>query len=191
MTTARRSIGAQRNPESETAILEAARELLVEEGLGGFSIEAVARRARAGKPTIYRWWPNRTLLLLAVYAGLKEEVPQADTGTLEGDVRAFIANLLAFWRETPAGPVFKSVIAAAQADPEASAVLAAYHRERHAETAQRFARHGLDMNAAGLLTELAVDYCWARLLVDELDASNEEIARVAAALTRGVTASAS
>ena len=68
---ARRSIGAQRNPESEKAILAAARELLAEEGLAGFSIEAVARRAHAGKPTIYRWWPDRTRLLLAVYAEFK------------------------------------------------------------------------------------------------------------------------
>ncbi len=72
MADARRSIGAQRNPDSERAILDAARDLLAEEGLAGFSIEAVARRARAGKPTIYRWWPDKTRLLLAVYAGLKD-----------------------------------------------------------------------------------------------------------------------
>ncbi|MET0170455.1 MAG: helix-turn-helix domain-containing protein, partial [Aliihoeflea sp.] len=69
--TGRRSIGARRNPQSQEAILDAAEALLGDAGTAGFSIEAVARRARAGKPTIYRWWPNRTLLLLDVYKRFK------------------------------------------------------------------------------------------------------------------------
>ena len=63
----RRSIGARRNPESAEAILEAAEAVLLESGYAGFSIEAVARKARAGKPTIYRWWPSKAALLLDVY----------------------------------------------------------------------------------------------------------------------------
>jgi hypothetical protein len=50
----RKSIGSARNPESHEAILEAAEDVFCEAGYAGFSIEAVARRARAGKPTIYR-----------------------------------------------------------------------------------------------------------------------------------------
>ena len=65
MATARRSIGAQRNPESEKAILKAARELLAEDGLAGFSIEAVARpsglpsrsRGCAAPRSICGLWP--------------------------------------------------------------------------------------------------------------------------------------
>lgn len=184
MKAARRSIGAQRNPESEKAILEAARALLVEEGLAGFSIEAVARRARAGKPTIYRWWPSRTHLLLAVYRGLKETLAEVDTGTLEGDVRAFIAGLLDFWRTTPAGPVFRSVLLA-QTEPEAQAVLDAYLRDRVALTAQRFARHGIGSERAAVLVELAVSYGWRRLLLGKLEADEAELAEVAAILVRG------
>ena len=63
----RTSIGAQRNPDSEEAILAAAEAILIEEGFAAFSIEAVARRAKAGKPTIYRWWPSKAALLLDVY----------------------------------------------------------------------------------------------------------------------------
>ena len=44
--TKRTSIGAQRNPASEDAILTAAAEILTEGGLSAFSIEAVARRAK-------------------------------------------------------------------------------------------------------------------------------------------------
>ena len=46
----RRSIGARRNPETEQAILEAAETIMAEQGIAGFSIEAVAKRAdREGK----------------------------------------------------------------------------------------------------------------------------------------------
>jgi AcrR family transcriptional regulator len=185
---ARRSIGAQRNPESEKAILRAARDLLAEEGLAGFSIEAVARRARAGKPTIYRWWPDRTRLLLAVYAEFKEQMAGFDTGSLEGDVRAFLGNLLAFWRDSPAGPVFRSILAESQSDPEASSAFAEYHDARRARTAATFARHGISDADATLLTEMVVNYAWGQLLAGRLDPGEDEIARVARVLTAGVTA---
>ncbi len=186
--TARRSIGAQRNPASEAAILTAARELLAEEGLAGFSIEAVARRARAGKPTIYRWWPDKTRLLLAVYVGLKEDVPEPDTGSLEGDLREFLINLFRFWRTTPAGPVFRSIIAEAQTDAEAGAAFKAYHDMRLARTAAGFARNGLALDKAMLLTELTVNYAWGQLLSGRLDPGADEIAEVAAMLVSGCRA---
>ncbi len=185
MATARRSIGAQRNPESEKAILAAARDVLSEDGLAGFSIEAVARRAHAGKPTIYRWWPDKTRLLLAVYAEFKEQMAGFDTGSLEGDVRTFLTNLLTFWRDNPAGPVFRSILAQAQSDPAASAAFAEYHYGRRARTAAAFAKHGLTDEDAELLTEMVVNYAWGQLLSDRLDPGAEEIARVAGILVRG------
>ena len=188
MNTARKSIGAQRNPASETAILTAARELLAEEGLAGFSIEAVARRARAGKPTIYRWWPDKTRLLLAVYQGLKENVPEPDTGSLEGDLHAFLTNLFEFWRTTPAGPVFRSILAEAQTNAEAGAAFADYHQERLARTAASFARNGLGLDKATLLAELAVNYAWGQLLAGRLDPGADEIAEVADMLVSGCRA---
>src|SRR6218665_586629 len=89
----RASIGARRNPATAEAILDAAEALLRDGDLSGFSIEAVARRARAGKPTIYRWWPNKTRLLLDVYQRQKTAVEQIDTGTIEGDCLAFLEAL--------------------------------------------------------------------------------------------------
>lgn len=185
MARGRTSIGAQRNPESEKAILAAARDLLAEDGLAGFSIEAVARRAHAGKPTIYRWWPDRTRLLLAVYAEFKEQMPEVETGSLEGDVRAFLTTLLAFWRENPAGPVFRSILVESQSDPAASAAFAEYHYGRRARTAAAFARHGISAADADLLAEMAVNYAWGQLLSNRLDPGDEEIARVARMLTAG------
>jgi AcrR family transcriptional regulator len=52
----------RRSEKSRVAIINATRELLLERGFDGLSIEAVAARAGVGKQTIYRWWPSRPAL---------------------------------------------------------------------------------------------------------------------------------
>src|SRR5580765_4854755 len=112
----RKSIGARRNPDSAEAILEAAEAVLVEAGYAGFSIEAVARRARAGKPTIYRWWPSKAALLLEVdQRGKRGHAP--DTASLEEDLVGLLENLFAHRRKTASGSVFRSLVGGAQSDP--------------------------------------------------------------------------
>ena len=58
MDTERRR-GRPRDLHIRGAILRAARELLDELGPASLTMEAVAQRAGVGKPTVYRWWPNR------------------------------------------------------------------------------------------------------------------------------------
>ena len=179
-TEQRRSIGARRNPDTETAILDAAEALLTEKGLGGFSIEAVARAARAGKPTIYRWWPNRTSLVLAVYQRQKQALPQADTGSVAGDCRAFVRNLLAYWRNTPSGQIFRSLIAEAQSNPEAAEVLRSYSDGRHDHTANIFRRaiargEIRDDTDPVLAAEMLASFARGRLLTGRPDATRAEL----------------
>ncbi len=57
--------GRPRNSEADVAILRAARELLVERGVAGASIEEIARRAKVSKVTVYRRWSSREALLAA------------------------------------------------------------------------------------------------------------------------------
>lgn len=170
----RTSIGGRRNPESATAILDAATDILAESGLAGFSIEAVARRAGAGKPTVYRWWPTRTALLIEVYARQKETVLQVDTGSLEGDLLAVMRRLFAFWRDTPAGPAFRSIIAEAQSDPQSLALLTTFLAERkqhvHALITRGIARGELPSQAdRATVVELIFGFCWMRLLTGQID----------------------
>ena len=56
----------RRSEKSRVAIVTATRELLLERGFDGTSIEAVAARAGVGKQTIYRWWPSRPALVADV-----------------------------------------------------------------------------------------------------------------------------
>jgi len=185
---ARRSIGAVRNPESQKAILDAARQLLVEEGVAGFSIEAVARRAQAGKPTIYRWWPTKGALLLEVYIGLKDELRDPPEGPLADTVRLFLVNLLQFWREGDAGPLYRSVLAQSQADPESLASLQVYHADRLDRTAALFQRSDptLPFAQARHLAEAAAAVALVRLLMDRLTVDEAELAALAGQLISGV-----
>jgi len=52
--------------EVDDRILDAARRLFLERGLGGASIDEIARLARAGKPTIYARFPTKKALFMAV-----------------------------------------------------------------------------------------------------------------------------
>lgn len=175
----RRSIGAKRNPASAQAILDAAEHVLAERGYSGFTIEAVARRARAGKPTIYKWWSSKASLLLEVYQRQKSIIFE-DTGSLEDDIVSFIAAILTHWRDTPAGPVLRSVIAEAQADEKAALALKTFAEERQSETGflilrslQRgevkddiFPKHAARWISA---------YLWFRLLTGNLTVSDADL----------------
>ncbi|MCT7377468.1 TetR/AcrR family transcriptional regulator [Chelativorans salis] len=187
----RRSIGARRNPETEKAILQAAHEVLQEAGYAGFSIEAVARRARAGKPTIYRWWPSKGVLLLAVYHLHKRAFTHHDTGDLEKDLLLFLSALFNYWHRTPYADFFRSILAEAQADEATSDAVADYARERCAQIAEVFerARRRGDLvpDAEPLVAaELVLSFAWTRLIQNRLEISDEELRSVVRSLVRGV-----
>ncbi len=87
-TTTRRQ-GPRRSEASRAAILVATREELAENGWRKFSVDNVARRARASKQTIYRWWPSIGAMCLE--AGLALLPPTPMRGR---DPRERIAALL-------------------------------------------------------------------------------------------------
>lgn len=175
----RTSIGARRNPATEEAILDAAEALLRDGDLSAFSIEAVARLARAGKPTIYRWWPNKTRLLLDVYQRQKTAIEVIDTGSIEADCLKFLTMLFATWKGGN-GHVFRSVFAEAQSDEAAAEALRDYAAGRRVITGKMFerakARGELAADAVPEITaEIIAAYAWSRLLTGRLDASPEDL----------------
>jgi AcrR family transcriptional regulator len=187
----RKSIGAKRNPESADAIIEAAEAVLREAGYSGFSIEAVARRARAGKPTIYRWWPSKAALLIEVYQRQKR-VETPDTGNIEDDLVGFLGNLFAHWRDTPSGNVFRSLVAEAQSDAAAAAALADYSKGRRSHTGRIIERAktrgevAADVDAE-IVADLIAAYAWRHLLTNRLDENQATIRAAVRYVVRGIT----
>ncbi|HEY7127192.1 MAG TPA: TetR/AcrR family transcriptional regulator [Ktedonobacterales bacterium] len=81
-----RKPGRPRSAQAHQKILQAALQLLVEEGYKGMSLEGVAERARVGKTTIYRRWKSKEELVMDVIRSIHAEVPVIDTGNFREDI---------------------------------------------------------------------------------------------------------
>ena len=116
--TDHRALPRKRGQALETAILEAAFDELAEVGYANLTMERVAERARTGKASLYRRWPSRMELTLdAVRHSMPDPASPADTGSLRGDVLAFLrqsAGMLA----GPAGQALRGLLGDALSDQE-------------------------------------------------------------------------
>ena len=63
---ARKGRPPRQTAESHAAIMDAVYALLQEKSIRDLTMEEVARRARVGKPTLYKWWPSKATLVLAL-----------------------------------------------------------------------------------------------------------------------------
>jgi len=185
----RRSIGARRNLDTRDAVLRAAEDIHLEFGLGGFSVEAVAKRARAGKPTIYKWWPSRADLLLEVYHRQKP-LAVAWAGPFEDDLVEFVCALFRWW-QNGAGAVLCSIVAEAQRDPSAALALQGYLDVRRAELESAFRTSLLrdQLRPAirpDVAAELVLSFIMQRLISGRLAIDVEQVRDVVRQIFGGV-----
>lgn len=124
MQRSRYSIGPVRNPQSQRAVIDAATTLLRDDGYGAFSIDAVARRAGASKPTIYRWWKHKAGLIQEIFDAESETLLSIEeTGCLRDELRQLCRNLFTGWQTSASGVALRGLIAEAQQDSRALALL--------------------------------------------------------------------
>lgn len=106
-------LGRPRSPEADLAIVDAALAVFAEEGFDGLTMEAVAARAGVGKATVYRRYPGKAELVIRAASCLSAaEAPEADTGSLPGDLHAIARNLVHLLTETVAGRCVAELVAA-------------------------------------------------------------------------------
>ncbi len=120
-TTEVRRRGRPRSEQAQQAILAAAIELLLAQGLRAMSIDEVAERAGVSKATIYRWWDSKDLLALDALSAewaAPGRAAERDTGSLRGDLLAQLRPWLRQLNEKPFGRVIAGLVAQAQTDPE-------------------------------------------------------------------------
>jgi AcrR family transcriptional regulator len=60
----RRLPGRPRSEHARQAILSSTLKLLQHTGFPDLTIEAIAADAGVGKATVYRWWPNKSALVV-------------------------------------------------------------------------------------------------------------------------------
>jgi len=112
--------GRPRSTKARSAILRAARELLAEGGPAAVTMEGVASRAGVGKPTVYRWWPDRHAVAMA--ALMEGEAPQTTRRAPRSAILALRQQLrtIAERFASPTGRHVATMIAASDLETEFS-----------------------------------------------------------------------
>ena len=122
----KRPPGRPRSEQARVAILRTALKLLGEHGFSNLTIEDVAARARVGKATVYRWWPNKAALITDAFAGsATRKLHFPDTGSVHTDMRQQMRQVIKVFRSRR-GRILAAILAAGQSD---SGLIAAF-RER-------------------------------------------------------------
>lgn len=117
----------KRVERSRAGVLAETYRLMTEMGIGGVSVDEIARRSGIAKTTIYRQWPSRSALLLDACSQLGATAEVPDTGTLASDLAALLRGL-ADALASPGWPtVLPSIIDAAERDPETAKLHEALH----------------------------------------------------------------
>lgn len=110
--------GRPRSEKSRKAILDATRRLLTHMPLSELSIEAIAKKAKVGKTTIYRWWPNKASVAMEAFLeqpGVQNIVPT--TATAQDAIRKQLESLIRQLRGQN-GRIIAGIIAESQSSNE-------------------------------------------------------------------------
>jgi AcrR family transcriptional regulator len=173
---ARPRTGNRRNPLLHQAIIAAATEVLAKEGPTRFTIEAVAKLAGCGKPTIYRWWPSRPALLLEVYDQVvKHELGEPEGKDLARDLATMMRQIWRFWREDCMGSLYRLILSEMMLEKEGVRYLReVFIPRRQAFTARAF-QAAKDRGEIPpetdikFLMDLLYGYSLFRLLTEQID----------------------
>lgn len=111
--------GRPRSTAAREAVLEAARDILLTEGLGRLSIERVAAAAGVGKPTIYRSWGNAHELAMASLMLEPVSQDQRMRGSAKRRLAAHLGGVMKTF-STPRGRQITMMLASAEEESEIS-----------------------------------------------------------------------
>lgn len=89
--------GRPRDPQLDSRLLAAGWDLLTLHGYDDLTHTKVAAHAQAHRTDVYRRWPTKAQLVVDVLAAHLPPVSACDTGTLLGDLRAYLHDLAASW----------------------------------------------------------------------------------------------
>jgi AcrR family transcriptional regulator len=162
--------GRPRDSAAGQRVLDAAWDLLHAGGYAGLNLDEVAERAAVAKTTLYRRWPTKDHLVVAVAARLLGEVPIPDSGDLRRDLTEFTTALAASLNRvrlagSPDGGasagLAAELVAAIARHPDIDRVVRALFAQRHelarARLRRACEREGLrrDIDHALLIDQLA------------------------------------
>jgi AcrR family transcriptional regulator len=156
-------------------------------GYGRLSIEAVARRAAVGKPAIYRRWRSKQDMAVALISEVAwAHLDMPDTGSLEGDVIAFLRAEYAVLTDPLAKAIIPDLLSEANRNPALEAALLLAVRDPRRTRAAAIIRRAIDRGevADTLNPDLALDVlagplCWRLAVVHQPLRDAEELVQLA------------
>ncbi len=102
---------------SHAAIMDAVHALLQKKSVRDLTMEEVARRARVGKPTLYKWWPTKATLVLAMLCErMAPNLEMPTVLTAEESLRFQVRRLIDAFNG-PFGRIVAGLIAEGQSEP--------------------------------------------------------------------------
>ena len=102
---------------SHDAIMDAVYGLLQEKSVRDLTMEEVAKRAKVGKPTLYKWWPTKATLVLAMLCErMAPNLEKPSDLTAEESLRFRVQSLLDAFNG-PFGTIVAGLIAESQSEP--------------------------------------------------------------------------
>ena len=111
-------------------MLDATIDLAGEVGMHAMSMDDLAQRVGVSKATIYRRWPSKERLVLDALNRAMRPFDLIDTGSLRGDLDAYLGELARRMSSGKASDVLPDLIAASVRDANLRASLDEYIRHR-------------------------------------------------------------
>jgi len=133
--------GRPRDPDAEPRIRRYAVQLLLERGFDGMTVDDVAEAAGVGKATIYRRWASKELLAGDAMAEMFDiEIPDADTGSIAGDLRQVYRDALTFVNTKEGVALIRLAVSEINRDEQFTVVYRNFLQRRIALTAAALER---------------------------------------------------
>jgi AcrR family transcriptional regulator len=122
MTKRVRSVPRKGRPPREMAvshgaIMDAVYALLQKKSVGDLTMEEVAKHAHVGKPTLYKWWPTKAALVLAMLCERMAPNLEKPVGlNAEESLRLRVRRLIDAFNG-PFGQIVAGLVAEGQSEP--------------------------------------------------------------------------
>lgn len=190
MTTTR---GRPREQHIDDAVLRVTAEMLDRDGYGGLVIEEIAKQAGVGKAAVYRRWPNRRHLALAVLEMRLGDLVAPRTGCTLCDLHECLMLFMRSFGRLGAGTLAQLIAEgatdAALSEQLTTVVLEPPRRAVHRTLFEARRRGDLrDDVDLGLTVDALSSLVFYRLLIGDSPMGEEELATVVTSVLRGIAA---
>src|SRR5438093_7721226 len=102
---------------SHAAIMDTVYALLQKKSVRDLTMQEVAKRAKVGKPTLYKWWPTKATLVLAMLCErMAPNLEKPSDLTAEESLRFRVRSLIDAFNG-PFGTIVAGLIAESQSEP--------------------------------------------------------------------------